>query len=99
MNTKYKKLPEAIQASFRRLCSDFDHSSGKTIIRVIVEELGGMRIKVPGFKDIYRASRNRGTGRSAISSTAQTTKSSPSCLISQRVRIREIMNRRDDGGI
>jgi hypothetical protein len=26
-----------------RLCSDFGHSSGKAITRVIVEELGGMR--------------------------------------------------------
>jgi Mor family transcriptional regulator len=50
---------EAVQTLFRRLCSDFGHSSGKAIIRVIVEELGGMRITVPGFKDIYREERKR----------------------------------------
>jgi Mor family transcriptional regulator len=85
LNTKYKKLPEAVQTLFRRLCSDFGHSSGKAIIRVIVEELGGMRITVPGFKDIYREERNRkiyNLFNGAL--TAQTTKSLPSCLTLQR---------------
>jgi len=41
------------------LISNCDWRAGKAIIRVIVEELGGMRITIPGFKDIYREERNR----------------------------------------
>ncbi len=53
-----------------------------------------MRITVPGFKDIYHEERNRGTGRSAISSTAQTTKQLASMFDLTEGRIREIVNRR-----
>lgn len=50
---------EAIQGLFRRLCSHFGDSSGQAIIRVIIEELGGMRVTIPSHKDIYREERNR----------------------------------------
>lgn len=50
---------EAIHGLFKRLCSDFGHSSGEAIIRVIIEEIGGMRVTLPTLKDIYRQERNK----------------------------------------
>ena len=50
---------EALDHLFHRLRTDFGHASGQAIIRAIIEELGGLRVTVPDFKDLYREERNR----------------------------------------
>jgi Mor family transcriptional regulator len=50
---------EALQALFERLCSDLGESSGKIIIKTIIQELGGLRVCFPDFEELYRDDRNR----------------------------------------
>lgn len=37
-----------------RICREFGMESGRAIVRVIIEELGGFRITVPTIKDLTR---------------------------------------------
>jgi Mor family transcriptional regulator len=44
---------------FHRLCTDLGEASGKTIIRTIIEELGGLRISFPDMREILREERDQ----------------------------------------
>jgi Mor family transcriptional regulator len=43
---------------FHRLCTDFGEASGKTIIRTIIEELGGLRLSFPDMREMSREERD-----------------------------------------
>jgi len=43
---------------FHRLCTDFGEASGKTIIRTIIEELGGLRLSFPDMREMSREARD-----------------------------------------
>jgi Mor family transcriptional regulator len=43
---------------FHRLCADFGEASGKTIIRTIIEELGGLRLSFPNMREMSREERD-----------------------------------------
>lgn len=49
----------AVYALFRRLCNEFGDASGQVIIRIIVEEVGGLQVRVPDMDDLFREDRNR----------------------------------------
>lgn len=49
----------ALDGLFQRLCSDFGEASGFSIIKTIVEELGGLRVSIPGLQDLEREERDR----------------------------------------
>lgn len=49
----------AVDGLFQRLVSDFGESSGQAIIKTIVSEVGGLRVCIPDFNDLYRADRDR----------------------------------------
>lgn len=42
-----------------RICSDFGLESGRAIMRVMFEELGGFRITIPTLEDLDREERDR----------------------------------------
>ena len=50
---------EALEGLFKRLCGDFGDDSGQQIIKVIVQECGGLRVTIPSLKDLYVDQRNR----------------------------------------
>jgi Mor family transcriptional regulator len=49
----------ALDGLFQRLCSDFGEASGFSIIKTIVEELGGLRVSIPDLQDLEREERDR----------------------------------------
>lgn len=57
--TRRARQYEVLQALYRRICCDFGQSVGEKIIKIIIEELGGLRIRIPDFEDLYRPERDR----------------------------------------
>jgi Mor family transcriptional regulator len=49
---------EALDRLFHRLRADFGPASGQAIIKTIIEELGGLRVSIPGLDDLYREERD-----------------------------------------
>ena len=49
---------DALDSLFHRLCTDFGEASGKTIIRTIIEELGGLRLSFPDMREMSREERD-----------------------------------------
>ena len=49
---------DALNRLSHRLCTDFGEASGKTIIRTLIEELGGLRISFPDEREISRETRD-----------------------------------------
>ncbi len=56
--SKYENR-EALDALFKRLCTDFGQASGEAIMRTIIEELGGLRVSVPDLRELEREERGR----------------------------------------
>ncbi|MFA5352927.1 MAG: Mor transcription activator family protein [Thermodesulfovibrionales bacterium] len=50
---------EAVWRLFRRLCNEMGAESGEKVIKLIVEELGGLRVNIPSLHDLYRLERDR----------------------------------------
>jgi Mor family transcriptional regulator len=50
---------DALDRLFHRLCTDFGEASGKTIIRTIIEELGGLRLSFPDMREVSREERDQ----------------------------------------
>ena len=49
---------EALDRLFHRLQSEFGETSGRAIIRTILEELGGLRVCIPDLNELYREERD-----------------------------------------
>jgi Mor family transcriptional regulator len=49
---------EALDTLFQRLCDEFGEASGRSIIRTIIAELGGLRVTIPSQKTLYIEQRN-----------------------------------------
>jgi len=49
---------EALSRFFKRMCTDLGEVSANKIARVLVEELGGLRVSVPDLHDLAREERN-----------------------------------------
>jgi len=49
---------DALDRLFHRLCTDFGEASGQTIIRTIIEELGGLRLSFPDMREMSREERD-----------------------------------------
>jgi Mor family transcriptional regulator len=49
---------DALDRLFHRLCTDFGEASGKTIIRTLIEELGGLRLSFPDMREMAREARD-----------------------------------------
>ena len=45
---------EMFEQCLKRICHEFGLESGRAIMRVFIEELGGFRITVPTIKDLER---------------------------------------------
>lgn len=49
----------ALDKLFHRLCKDFGQASSESIIKVIIEELGSLRVTVPDMRQLEREERDR----------------------------------------
>ena len=50
---------EMLSQCFQRFCHEFGEASGQKIIKVIIEELGGLRVTIPDVKVLCREERDR----------------------------------------
>lgn len=50
---------EALGRLYSRYCTDFGDASGRAIFKVLIEELGGMRVTVPSRQELDRMERDQ----------------------------------------